>query len=91
MTRADIVDRIYEKVGLSKKEAQEIIEIIIDTITETLKEGETVKITGFGTFTVRKKAPRKGRNPKTGEEVEISARRVVSFRPSNILKEKVNA
>jgi integration host factor subunit alpha len=90
MTRADIVDRIYEKVGLSKKEAQEIIEIIIDTITETLKEGETVKITGFGTFTVRKKAPRKGRNPKTGEEVEISARRVVSFRPSNILKEKVN-
>jgi integration host factor subunit alpha len=91
MTRADIVDRIYEKVGLSKKEAQEIIEIIIDTITETLKEGETVKITGFGTFTVRKKAPRRGRNPKTGEEVEISARRVVSFRPSNILKEKVNS
>ena len=89
MTRADIVERIYEKVGLSKKEAQEIIEIIIDTISETLKEGEPVKISGFGTFMVRKKAPRKGRNPKTGEEVEISARRVITFRPSNILKEMV--
>lgn len=89
MTRADIIERIYEKVGLSKKEAQEIIEIIIDTISETLKEGEPVKISGFGTFMVRKKAPRKGRNPKTGEEVEISARRVITFRPSNILKEMV--
>ncbi len=89
MTRADLARVIFEKVGLPKKEAQDIIEIIIDTIKDTLAEGESVKITGFGTFNVRKKTPRRGRNPQTGEDMEITARKVISFKASNILKEAV--
>jgi len=89
MTRADLARVIFEKVGLPKKEAQDIIEIIIDTIKDTLAEGESVKITGFGTFNVRKKTPRRGRNPQTGEDMEITARKVISFKTSNILKEAV--
>ncbi len=88
MTRADLAQEIFERVGLPKREAQEIIEIILKTMMDALKEGETVKISGFGTFTVRKKTPRMGRNPRTGEEIEISARRVVTFRPSNLLRVK---
>lgn len=87
MTRADLARVIFEEVGLPKKEAQDIIEIIIETIKETLAEGESVKITGFGTFNVRKKTPRRGRNPQTGEDMEITARRVISFKASNLLKE----
>jgi integration host factor subunit alpha len=89
MTRADLARVIFEKVGFPKKEAQDIIEIIIDTIKDTLAEGESVKITGFGTFNVRKKTPRRGRNPQTGEDMEITARKVISFKASNILKEAV--
>jgi len=86
MTKADIADSIFEKVGLSKKEAQDIIEIIFDTLKQTFKEGESVKVSGFGTFHVRKKSARRGRNPKTGEDLEISPRKVITFRASNKLK-----
>lgn len=86
MTRAGLAKTVFEKVGLPKKEAQEIIETVLYTMKQTLAEGESVKITGFGTFNVRKKIPRRGRNPQTGEELEITARRVVTFKPSNILK-----
>lgn len=86
MTKADLVEIIFEKVGLSKKEAQDIIEIIFDTIKQSFVEGESVKIPGFGTFNVRKKAARRGRNPQTGDELEISPRRVLTFKASNQLK-----
>jgi integration host factor subunit alpha len=87
MTKADLVDKIFEKIGLSKKEAQEIIEILFDTMQQTFVEGESVKISGFGTFNVRNKVARRGRNPKTGEELEISPRKVITFRASNQLKD----
>lgn len=89
MTKADLVEIIFEKVGLSKKEAHDIIEIIFDTIKESFIEGESVKVSGFGTFNVRKKNSRRGRNPKTGEEIEITPRRVLTFRPSNQLKKVI--
>jgi len=87
MTKADLVDKIFEKIGLSKKEAQEIIEILFDTMKQTFVEGESVKISGFGTFNVRNKVARRGRNPKTGQELEISPRKVITFRASNQLKD----
>lgn len=87
MTKADLVDKIFEKIGLSKKEAQEIIEILFETMRQTFVEGESVKISGFGTFNVRNKVARRGRNPKTGDELEISPRKVISFRASNQLKD----
>ena len=87
MTKADLVDKIFEKIGLSKKEAQEIIEMLFDTMKQTFVEGESVKISGFGTFNVRNKVARRGRNPKTGEELEISPRKVITFRASNQLKD----
>jgi integration host factor subunit alpha len=86
MTKADIVAEVYEKVGLSKKEAAEIVELVLDMIKGTLQRGETVKIVGFGNFVVRKKGSRKGRNPKTGEEIEITPRKVVTFKPSMVFK-----
>jgi integration host factor subunit alpha len=89
MTKADLVEIVFEKVGLSKKEAQDIIEIIFDTIKQSFQDGESVKIPGFGTFNVRKKASRRGRNPQTGEELEISPRRVLTFKASNQLKAEI--
>ena len=86
MTKADLVEKIFEKIGLSKKEAQEIIEILFDTMKLTFIEGESIKISGFGTFNVRQKKSRRGRNPKTGEDLEITPRRVITFRASNQLK-----
>lgn len=86
MTKADLVEIIFEKVGLSKKEARDIVEILFDTIKQAFQEGESVKIPGFGTFNVRKKTSRRGRNPQTGEEMEITARRVLTFKTSNQLK-----
>lgn len=94
MTKADLVETVFEKVGLSKVESQGIIETVFDTIKQTLTEGESVKISGFGTFNVKKKNARRGRNPKTGEDLQITPRRVITFRPSNHLKknlEKTNA
>jgi integration host factor subunit alpha len=90
MTKADIVSEVYEKVGLSKKEATDIVETVLDTIKDTLKAGETVKIAGFGNFVIREKGSRKGRNPKTGENIEITPRKVVTFKPSMIFKDFVD-
>lgn len=93
MTKADLIRIVFEKIGLPKVESQIIIEKILETIKHTLSEGESVKISGFGTFHVRKKRQRRGRNPKTGEDLQITERKVVIFRPSNIVKklvEKVN-
>lgn len=82
MTKADLADKVYEKVGLSRKEAVEMIETLFSSMKSILSEGESIKITGFGTFLVRKKSSRRGRNPKTGEEMEITARKVITFKPS---------
>lgn len=90
MTKAEIVEAIYEKVGFSKKESAEIVELVFDTIKETLEKGEKIKISGFGNFVVRQKRPRIGRNPQTGEEIEISQRKVLTFKPSQILKMALN-
>lgn len=90
MTKADIIESVYEKVGFSKKEAAEIVEMVFDTIKETLERGEKIKISGFGNFIVRDKKSRVGRNPQTGQEIEISARRVLTFRPSQVLKNALN-
>ena len=85
MTKADIVETVYEKVGgFSKKEAAEIVETVFDTIKETLERGEKIKISGFGNFVVRDKNARAGRNPQTGQEITISARRVLTFKPSQV-------
>ncbi|MBI5100436.1 MAG: integration host factor subunit alpha [Nitrospirae bacterium] len=89
MTKADIVDTIFEKVGLSKKEAQDIVEILFNVMKQTFVEGESIKISGFGTFNVRKKLARRGRNPKTGQDLEITPRRVITFRVSNQLKTEI--
>ncbi len=90
MTKADIIEQIYEKIGFSKKESAEIVEIVFETMKETLEKGEKIKISGFGNFVVRSKRPRIGRNPQTGEEIEISARKVLTFRPSQVLKAALN-
>jgi integration host factor subunit alpha len=86
MTKADLVDAIYERVGFSKKESAKIVELVFDIIKETLEKGEKIKISGFGNFVVRDKRSRIGRNPQTGEEIEISARRVLTFKPSQVLR-----
>lgn len=91
MTKADIVERIYEKVGFSKKESAEIVESVFDLIKSTLEQGEKIKIAGFGNFVVKEKADRRGRNPQTGEEIIISARRILTFKPSQVLKAALNA
>lgn len=90
MTKAEIIEQIYEKVGFSKKESAEIVEMVFDTMKDTLERGEKIKISGFGNFVVRQKRPRIGRNPQTGEEIEICARRVLTFRPSQVLKSALN-
>ncbi|MBF0138242.1 MAG: integration host factor subunit alpha [Magnetococcus sp. DMHC-1] len=90
MTKADIVETVYQKIGLSKKESANIVESVFEIIRNQLEEGDPVKISGFGNFTTRKKRTRQGRNPKTGQEVEITARTVVTFKPSQILREKVS-
>ena len=90
MTKAEIVERIYEKVGFSKKEATEVVEAIFEIIKARLERGEKVKISGFGNFIVHDKRPRKGRNPQTGDEIVITGRRVLSFKPSQVLKKTIN-
>jgi len=90
MTKADIVERIYEKVGFSKKEATEIVEAVFELVKERLEQGEKVKISGFGNFVVNEKRPRKGRNPQTGDEIVISGRRVLTFKASQVLKKVMN-
>jgi integration host factor subunit alpha len=90
MTKADLVEAIHTRVGFSKKESADIVEMVFDTIKETLEKGEKIKISGFGNFEVRDKRSRVGRNPQTGEVIEISARRVLTFKPSQVLRSVLN-
>ena len=90
MTKADLIEAVYQKVGFSKKESAEIVEKVFELIKSTLGHGEKIKISGFGNFVVREKKSRIGRNPQTGQEIEISARRVLTFRPSQVLKNQLN-
>jgi integration host factor subunit alpha len=91
MTKADIVERVYKEAGFSKKEAAELVDLVFTVIKDTLAKGEKVKISGFGNFSIRDKATRVGRNPQTGDAMNISARRVLTFKPSQILKEDITA
>ncbi|OGL43794.1 MAG: integration host factor subunit alpha [Candidatus Schekmanbacteria bacterium RBG_16_38_10] len=90
MTREDLKDKVREDLGLTKQEASEVVEGVIDTIRNALGDGEEIIISGFGKFAVRTKRRRTGRNPKTGKEYDISSRRVVSFKPSKIFKDLLN-
>ncbi len=90
MTKAELVERIYERIGFSRKEAVDMVELIFELIKETLERGEKIKISGFGNFVVREKRARRGRNPQTGEQLEITPRRVLTFRPSQTLKKTLN-
>ena len=90
MTKAEIVEQIYEQVGFSKKESAELVEKVFQTIKETLARGEKVKISGFGNFVVRPKNARKGRNPRTGEPVEVPAKSVPFFKAGKELRARVN-
>ena len=90
MTKNDIVDRLHEKLGFPKKEAADILDSIFDSIKASLSDNRPVKISNFGNFVLKDKNSRVGRNPKTGEEIEIPARTVVTFKPSSKLKETIN-
>lgn len=90
VTRAHLSEAVYQEVGLSRNESAELVEAVLDEIADALAQGETVKISSFGTFSVRQKGQRVGRNPKTGEEVPILPRRVLVFRPSQVLKSRIN-
>lgn len=91
MTKSDMVEKIYEKIGFSKKESAELVEMVFDIIKNTLETGEKIKIAGFGNFVVKEKADRRGRNPQTGKEIVISARKILTFKPSQVLKASINA
>ncbi|MGR3364192.1 MAG: integration host factor subunit alpha [Maritimibacter harenae] len=91
LTRMDLSEAVFREVGLSRNESAQLVESVLGHVSDALVRGETVKISSFGTFSVRDKAARVGRNPKTGEEVPISPRRVLTFRPSQIMKERVAA
>ena len=90
ITRAHLGEVVYQEVGLSRNESAELLETVLNLMTESLVEGETVKISSFGSFSVRQKGQRIGRNPKTGEEVPILPRKVLVFRPSQVLKSRIN-
>jgi integration host factor subunit alpha len=91
LTKADIADRLFNEVGLNKREAKEFVDAYFEIIRQALENGENVKLSGFGNFQLRDKNQRPGRNPKTGEEIPISARRVVTFRPGQKLRARVEA
>lgn len=90
MTKADIVEKVYQKIGFSKKEASELVEMVFSQLKNVLSEGDKVKISGFGNFIVREKKSRIGRNPQTGDQITISERRVLTFRPSQVLNAMLN-
>ena len=90
MTKADMVEKIYEKIGFSKKESAELVETVFDIIKTTLEQGEKIKIAGFGNFVIKEKADRRGRNPQTGDEITITARKILTFKPSQVLKASIN-
>ncbi len=89
VTRADLAEAVHREIGLPRREAAELVETVIEAISERLAAGKAVKISSFGSFSLRDKGPRMGRNPRTGEAATISARRVVVFRPSTILKRRI--
>ncbi len=89
LTKADLADLLFEQVGLNKREAKDMVEAFFEEVRAALETGDSVKLSGFGNFELRKKSERPGRNPKTGEEIPISARRVVTFHASQKLKSKV--
>ena len=90
MTKADVVKIVCEKMGFALKESTEIVDQVFEILKETLESGEKIKISGFGNFVVRQKRPRKGRNPQTGGEIVISGRKVVTFKPNNVLRKALN-
>lgn len=90
ITRSDLGRAVYQAVGLSQSESNQLVEQVLEEISNALVEGDIVKISSFGTLSVRQKSERIGRNPKTGEEVPITPRRVLSFRPSNVLKDRID-
>lgn len=89
LTRMDLADAVHEEVGLSRNDSAALVEAVLQHISDALVRGETVKISSFGTFSVRDKAARVGRNPKTGQEVPIHPRRVLTFRSSHLMKERI--
>lgn len=91
LTKAQMADRLFDELGLNKREAKEIVEMFFNEVRNSLERNEQVKLSGFGNFDLRQKGERPGRNPKTGEEIPISARRVVTFRPGQKLKARVEA
>jgi len=90
VTKETLVNRVYDEVGLSKATSKKVVEALIELIKESLENGEDVLISGFGKFVVRDKKARRGRNPQTGEEIQLRARRVVTFKISSVLKKKMN-
>ncbi len=90
LTRADLAEAVVRQVGLPRNESQDLVELILSEISVTLAAGESVKLSSFGSFGIREKGERVGRNPKTGKEVPITPRRVLVFRPSNVMKERIN-
>lgn len=90
LTKADMAERLFEELGINKREAKDLVEIFFEEIRGALEEGRQVKLSGFGNFDLRDKNQRPGRNPKTGEEIPITARRVVTFRPGQKLKARVD-
>ena len=91
LTRMDLSEAVHSEVGLSRNESAQLVESVLGYVSDALAEGESVKISSFGTFALRDKAARVGRNPKTGEEVPISPRRVLSFRPSHLMRDRIAA
>ena len=90
ITRAQLSEAVYEEVGLSRNESADLVEAVLEEMVNALSDGETVKISSFGSFSIRQKSQRMGRNPKTGEEVPILPRKVIIFKPSNVLKNRIN-
>jgi integration host factor subunit alpha len=90
MTKIEIVTNVYEKLGFSKRECADIVDKFFEVIKETLSKGENVKISGFGNFIVKQKKARRGRNPQTGDEIEIAKRKVLNYRLSQVLKDAIN-
>ncbi|HOK07376.1 MAG TPA: integration host factor subunit alpha [Syntrophales bacterium] len=91
MTKIDIIQDVYEKLGLTKRESAQVVESVFEIMKDNLAKGEKIKISGFGNFVVKEKKPRRGRNPQTGEEIQISARRVLTFKSSQVLRKALNA
>jgi integration host factor subunit alpha len=90
MTKADVVEKIHVKAGFSKKESSELVETVFDIIKATLETGENIKISGFGNFVVKEKKDRRGRNPQTGEVITIASRKVLTYKPSSLLRQALN-